>query len=180
MLAQIPTSSTLPPPHSLLRSLSGHQNLLQLHSSNSWWELVSKSCCLDPERGDHIKVKVLHCSPRGNMSQLPTLHDLLWEFIFDFLSFLVSLPHFSTNVSWKHLPKKPLMLTSLFQSLLLGLPKLGKEVKTAEPEALLSSCFRLWEEGEFPRNPLEIPLTAYWSKWLTWTPSAVGRLEKWL
>lgn len=82
MLAQSPTASTFPPPHSLLRSLSGHQNLLEQHSSNKWWELVSKSCCLDPERGDHIKVKVLHCSPRGNMSQLPTLGDLLWESIF--------------------------------------------------------------------------------------------------
>lgn len=72
------------------------------------------------------------------MPQLPILGDLLnYSSFTGFLPFPVSLPYFPSNVSWEHLLNKPLMLKSLFQSLLLGKPKLGQVTGDSSSRSLM-------------------------------------------
>lgn len=88
------------------------------------------------------------------------------------MTFLVSLPHFPTNVSWEHLPNKPLILKSLLQSLLIR----GQEVSDSSTRSPIALVLSPLGGGGISQKPSGTPLTAYWSNWVTWAPSAVEKL----
>lgn len=142
-------------------------------SSNSWWELVSKSCSLVSREGKVTFTLRSTLLPSGIMAQLSMLGTcLITHLLLASCPSRSSFPHYPTNVSREHLPNKLLMLKSLFQSLILWKPKLGREWVTAATQSLSSCCSPCdWRGGIFPEALCRLLLQPIGPNWVPWAPS---------